>query len=63
MIFNNSYYLVYLNLIYKGTDGGPDENPRYEKNIMMGCKTFQQYALDLFVETTNAPGLSAYNKV
>lgn len=28
-------------VIVKGTDGGPDENPRFEKNIIMGCKTFQ----------------------
>ena len=28
-------------VIIKGTDGGPDENPRFEKNITMGCKTFQ----------------------
>ena len=47
----------------KGTDGGPDENPRFEKNIFMGCKTFQEFKLDLYIEVTNAPGLSAYNKV
>ena len=28
-------------VLVKGTDGGPDENPRFEKNIIMGCKTFQ----------------------
>ena len=24
-----------------GVDGGPDENPRFEKNIRMAVKTFQ----------------------
>ena len=28
-------------VLVKGTDGGPDENPRFDKNIVMGCKTFQ----------------------
>ena len=28
-------------VLVKGTDGGPDENPRFHKNIIMGCKTFQ----------------------
>ena len=50
-------------VIIKGTDGGPDENPRFDKNINMGCKSFQQLKIDLLIEVTNAPGLSAYNKV
>ena len=28
-------------ILVKGVDGGPDENPRFDKNITMGCKTFQ----------------------
>ena len=28
-------------IICKGTDGGPDENPRFEKNIIMGCKALK----------------------
>lgn len=28
-------------ILVKGVDGGPDENPRFDKNINMGCKTFQ----------------------
>ena len=28
-------------ILVKGVDGGPDENPRFDKNIIMGCKTFQ----------------------
>ena len=50
-------------VMIKGTDGGPDENPRFEKNINMGCKTFKEFNLDLYIEVTNAPGLSAFNKV
>ena len=29
---------------------------------MMACLTFKKYSLDLFMEVTNAAGLSAYNK-
>lgn len=47
---------------FKGVDGGPDENPRFEKNIVMGCKTFKDFDLDCLIEVTNAPGLSAYNR-
>ena len=50
-------------VLIKGTDGGPDENPRFEKNIFMGCKTFRDFNLDLYIEVTNAPGLSCFNKV
>ena len=50
-------------VMIKGTDGGPDENPRFEKNIFMASKTFQEFKLDLYIEVTNAPGLSAFNKV
>ena len=49
-------------VMIKGTDGGPDENPRFEKNIFMGCKTFRDFDLDLYIEVTNAPGLSCFNK-
>ena len=28
-------------VLIKGVDGGPDENPRFDKNINMGCKTLQ----------------------
>ena len=28
-------------ILVKGVDGGHDENPRFEKNIIMGCKTFK----------------------
>ena len=50
-------------IMIKGTDGGPDENPRFEKNVFMGCKTFSEFKMDLYIEVTNAPGLSAFNKV
>ena len=32
-------------ILVKGVDAGPDENPRFEKNIIMGCKTFQVLAV------------------
>ena len=45
-----------------GVDGGPDENPRFHNNINMGCKTMIDFNLDCYIEVTNAPGLSAYNR-
>ena len=36
--FNES---VFKPVLVKGTDGGPDENPRFEKNINMACKIFE----------------------
>ena len=53
---------VYKPVLLKAVDGGPDENPRFEKNIIMGCKTFKNFNLDCLIEVTNAPGLSAYNR-
>ena len=38
-------------------DGGPDENPRYQKTI---C--FEDYQLDALFLATNAPGRSAFNR-
>ena len=54
--------IEYKPVVIKGVDGGPDENPRFEKNINMACKTFQDFQLDMLMEVTNAPGLSAYNR-
>ena len=36
--FNES---VLKPVLVKGTDGGPDKNPRFEKNINMACKIFE----------------------
>ena len=49
-------------ILVKSVDGGPDENPRFYNNIVMGCKTFHEMGLDCYIEVTNAPGLSAYNR-
>ena len=40
-----------LPILIIGTDGGPDENPRFEKNINMGSKLMKEWNLDHFVET------------
>ena len=40
-------------------DGGPDENPRYEKTINCSIKDFVEHDLDAFFLATNAPGRSA----
>lgn len=45
------------------TDGGPDENPRYQKTIMIAIHHFCMYDLDALFIATNAPGRSAFNPV
>lgn len=44
-------------------DGGPDENPRYQKVIRFAIQHFQRHDLDALFIATNAPGRSAYNRV
>ena len=44
-------------------DGGPDENPRYEKTINCSIKYFVENGLDAFFLATNAPGRSTFNRV
>ena len=42
-------------------DGGPDENPRYQKTISSAIKYFEEHDLDALFVATNAPGRSAFN--
>ena len=44
-------------------DGGPDENPRHLKNIMVYCQLFKKFDLDYLSVRTHAPGQSKYNPV
>ena len=44
-------------------DGGPDENPRYQKVIDCFIHHFLVHDLDACFVATNAPGRSAYNRV
>ncbi|KAG5860711.1 hypothetical protein JTB14_029385, partial [Gonioctena quinquepunctata] len=44
-------------------DGGPDENPRYQKVIEFAIQHFKRHDLDALFLATNAPGRSAYNRV
>lgn len=44
-------------------DGGPDENPRYEKVIRVAIHHFVKQNLDACLIATNAPGRSAFNRV
>ena len=44
-------------------DGGPDENPRYEKTISCAVDYFNTHDLDAFFLVTNAPGRSAFNRI
>lgn len=45
------------------SDGGLDENPRYEKMIKYAVKHFKENDLDALFVVTNAPGRSAFNRV
>ncbi|KAG5873810.1 hypothetical protein JTB14_024126 [Gonioctena quinquepunctata] len=44
-------------------DGGPDENPRYQKVIQFAIQHFKRHDLDALFLATNAPGRRAYNTV
>jgi hypothetical protein len=44
-------------------DGGPDENPRYDKVIRVAIHHFLEHDLDALFIATNAPGRSAFNRV
>uniref|UniRef100_A0A0B7BG25 C2H2-type domain-containing protein n=1 Tax=Arion vulgaris TaxID=1028688 RepID=A0A0B7BG25_9EUPU len=44
-------------------DGGPDENPRYQKVIDVAIHHFLKQNLDALFVATNAPGRSAFNRV
>src|SRR5690348_3797843 len=57
--YENEVKLILVLLV----DGGPDENPRYLKNIKEYCKFFLELNLDYFTIQTHAPGQSAYNSV
>ena len=43
-------------------DGGPDENPRYQKTIASAIEYFEEYQLDALFLATNAAGHSAFNR-
>ena len=42
-------------------DGGPDENPCYQKTMASAIEYFEEYQLDALFLATNAPGRSAFN--
>lgn len=44
-------------------DGGPDENPRYQRVIQFAIHHFEKHKLDAIFIATNAPGRSAFNRV
>jgi len=43
-------------------DGGPDENPRFQKTIDVAIHHFCENNLDVCCVGSNAPGLSCYNR-
>ena len=44
-------------------DGGPDENPHYQKTIECAIDYFSENDLDALFLAANAPGKSAFNRV
>lgn len=50
-------------LVVLTVDGGPDENPRFQKVIDMAIHHFLSNDLDALFLATNAPGRSAFNRV
>ena len=50
-------------IIFVTIDGGPDENPRYEKTINCSIKYFVENGLDAFFLATNASVRSSFNHV
>ena len=50
-------------VMFVTADGGPDENPRYEKTINRSVKYFVENDLDAFFLAVNAPGNSRFNRV
>lgn len=44
------------------SDGGPDENPRFQKVIKLEIVRFMKENLDAYFAGTNAPGRSAFNR-
>lgn len=50
-------------VLFLSVDGGPDENPRFQKNIEIAIHHFMSKNLDCLFICTNAPGRSAFNAV
>ncbi|XP_065667542.1 uncharacterized protein LOC136087861 [Hydra vulgaris] len=49
-------------IVVFSVDGGPDENPRYQKVIEIGIRHFLKNNLDALFIMTNSPGSSAFNR-
>ena len=50
-------------ILIMSVDGGPDENPRYQKVIDVAVHHFVKHNIDAMFVATNAPGRSAFNRV
>ena len=50
-------------IVVFSVDGGPDENPRYQKVIDVAIHNFVKHNLDALFVATNAPDRSAFNRV
>lgn len=50
-------------IVVFAVDGGPDENPRYQKVIEVAIHHFVKNNLDALFIAANAPGRSAFNRV
>ena len=59
----SSIYRLVKPLFVFSVDGGPDENPRYQKVIKVAIHRFVQHDLDALFIAANAFGRSAFNRV
>ena len=50
-------------ILFVAVDGGPDESPSNYKTLLAWSHQFRKEDIDAIFVFTNAPGLSAYNKV
>lgn len=57
--YNNVVKPVFIMTV----DGGPDENPRYDKVIKVALHHFLKNNLDAFLVATNSPKRSCFNRV
>ena len=49
--------------MFVAVDGGPDESPSSQKELLAWCNRFRDHNFDGIFAFCNAPGFSAYNRV
>jgi hypothetical protein len=57
------FLINFIESILYSVDGGPDENPRYQKVIETAIHHFKKQNFDAVFVATNEPGRSSFNRV